>query len=32
MRTSPLMAKPSMIAEAKKHMNGEIDAIFFFTL
>jgi hypothetical protein len=29
MRTSPLMAKPSMIAETEKHMDGEIDAIFF---
>jgi Ca2+/H+ antiporter len=32
MRTSPLMAGPSMTAEAEKHMDGEIDALFRLTL
>jgi hypothetical protein len=32
MRRSPLTARPSMIAEAEKHMDGEIDALFPLTL
>jgi hypothetical protein len=28
-RRSPLTAEPSMTAEAEKHMDGEIDEIFF---
>jgi hypothetical protein len=31
-RRSPLMAGPSMAAEAEKHMDGEIDALFSLTL
>jgi hypothetical protein len=31
-RRSPLMIGLSMIAEAKKHMDGEIDALFCLTL
>jgi hypothetical protein len=32
MRTCPLTVGPSMTAEAEKHMDGEIDAIFSLTL
>jgi hypothetical protein len=32
MRWSPLTVGSSMIAEAKKHMDGEIDALFSLTL
>jgi hypothetical protein len=32
MRWSPLMAGPSMTVEAEKHMDGEIDALFYLTL
>jgi hypothetical protein len=28
----PFMARSSMIAEAEKHMDGEIDALFSLTL
>jgi hypothetical protein len=28
MRRSPLTARPPMTAEAEKHMDGEIDALF----
>jgi hypothetical protein len=31
-RTSPLTAEPFMLAEAKKHMDDEIDAVFCLTL
>jgi hypothetical protein len=31
-RRSPLMVGPSMIAEAEKHIDGEIDALFCLTL
>jgi hypothetical protein len=29
MRRSPLIVEPSMTAEAEKHMDSEIDALFF---
>jgi hypothetical protein len=32
MRWSPLTVGPSMIAKAKKHMDGEIDALFCLNL
>jgi hypothetical protein len=32
MRRSLLMVGPSMTAEAEKHMDGEIDALFCLTL
>jgi hypothetical protein len=32
MRRSPLTIGPSMTAETKKHMDGEIDALFSLTL
>jgi hypothetical protein len=32
MRRSPLTAGPYMTAEAKKHMDGEIDAMFSLSL
>jgi hypothetical protein len=32
MRRSPLTIEPSMTAEAEKHMDGEIDALFSLTL
>jgi hypothetical protein len=31
-RRSPLIAGSSMIVEAEKHMDGEIDALFSLTL
>jgi hypothetical protein len=31
-RTSPLTVEPSMLAEAEKHMDGEIDVVFCLTL
>jgi hypothetical protein len=27
-----LTAKPSMLAKVEKHMDGEIDAVFYLTL
>jgi hypothetical protein len=32
MRTSSLMVRPSMTSEVKKHMDGEIDALFSLNL
>jgi hypothetical protein len=32
MRRSPLTTESSMAVEAKKHMDGEIDALFYLTL
>jgi hypothetical protein len=32
MRKRPLMVGPSMIAKAEKHMDNEIDALFYLAL
>jgi hypothetical protein len=31
-RRNPLTVRPSMIAEVDKHMEGEINALFYLTL